>query len=135
MSVGDDKKRDEIRRMIAKGKRVLDSARNMFADGDFEGACSRAYYAVFHLMQAALFERDMVFSKHSGVTGTFFKEFVKSGTFPREYAKIIKRLQENREVGDYSYHKEIPKEVAKEDVIDAETVVNAITDYLVRRGF
>ena len=134
MSVEDNKKRDEVRRMVAKGKRVLGSARNMLADGDFDGACSRAYYAVFHVMQAALFDRGLVFSRHSGVTGAFFKEFVKPRVFPREYAAIIKRLRENREVGDYSYHKEISQEAAKADVADAEMLVKAIADYLAKRS-
>jgi uncharacterized protein (UPF0332 family) len=39
---------------LQKAERALVSARLLLADGDSEGACNRAYYAMFESAQAAL---------------------------------------------------------------------------------
>ncbi|WP_295439099.1 HEPN domain-containing protein [uncultured Thiodictyon sp.] len=39
---------------LAKARRALASARLLLADGDLDGACNRAYYAMFDAAQAAV---------------------------------------------------------------------------------
>ncbi|MGY6216601.1 HEPN domain-containing protein [Methylolobus aquaticus] len=39
---------------LSKANRALASARLLLSDGDIEGACNRAYYAMFDAAQAAL---------------------------------------------------------------------------------
>lgn len=123
-------RQDDIRLMIKKGYGALKTSKDIFSKGDYEAASARAYYAVFHLLQAVLLSRGLAFSKHSGVIGAFLKEFIKSGIFPRDFAEIIKRLREDREIGDYDYYKTISHEEAEHDIMDAERIVKALEAYL-----
>lgn len=72
-------KQEGILKIIEKSFRTLRSSRNALEDGDFETASSRAYYAVFHIMQATLLTKGLTFSKHSGVIGAFSQYFIKPG--------------------------------------------------------
>jgi len=65
---------------------------------------SRAYYAVFHIMQAALLTKNLTYKKHSGVISAFSKQFIKTGIFPKEFARYIKSLRSDRETSDYSLY-------------------------------
>lgn len=45
---------------------------------------NRLYYAMFYAVLALLQEKEMGTSKHSGAIALFDREFVKTGTFPKE---------------------------------------------------
>lgn len=116
--------------MIRKAHKSLEAARVLFAEEDFGTVSSKSYYAVFHMLQAALLTKGLSFSKHLTVINAFSNQFIKSGVFPREFSKEIKRLKKNREVGDYEYLKAIQKEEAEEDLKSAEKIVGAIELYI-----
>lgn len=123
-------KQESIIKIIEKSFRTLRSAKNAFKDRDFETASSRAYYAVFHIMQAILLTRDLTFSKHSGVISAFSQYFIKPGIFPREFSKCIRQLLMDREIGDYSYYKSIDKDKAGADIAIAQEIVAKAHEYL-----
>ena len=54
-----------LRGMLAKANEMLSSASRDVAAGDYGDAASRAYYAVFHAVSAALAGRGLSFSSHS----------------------------------------------------------------------
>jgi hypothetical protein len=58
---------DEIRAMLAKAEDKMKTARLNYEGGQFDDAVSRAYYAVFHAVSAALFSRGMHYFTHSQV--------------------------------------------------------------------
>jgi uncharacterized protein (UPF0332 family) len=116
--------------MVEKGKRALASAEKIFEDGDYDFASSRAYYAVFHFMQAALFTKELVFSKHSANITEFSKIFVKNGIFPKEFGEYVQRLFSERQIGDYSYSQKIDIEEAEDNLRIAREVCEEIEDYL-----
>lgn len=128
-------KKEDIKVMIEKGKRALEDSKILFANKRYESASSRAYYAVFHLLQAALLTHGLSFSKHSAVISQFSNIFLKTGILPKEFSKIIESLREARETGDYDYVQTIEEEEVKTDLADAEKVARAIEEYLVKKGF
>jgi hypothetical protein len=91
----------DIQSIVAKAEDKLKTARLDFAGGQFDDAVSRAYYAVYHMMTAALFSREQVFSSHAQTIGAFNRDFVKTGTFPKEFTRMIQGLFEDRQTGDY----------------------------------
>lgn len=121
--------------MIKKSDKALNTARSNFNIGDYEAVSSKAYYAVFHIMQAALLTKGLSFSKHSGVIGGFSKEFIKSGVFPKEFSKKIRSLLKDREIGDYSYLLTIEKKQAKKDIETAQEIIRAVKAYLKKQKF
>lgn len=58
-------KAETIAAILHKAKSKLVTSRLDFENGQFDDAVSRAYYAVYHGMTAALFSIDMVFSSHA----------------------------------------------------------------------
>ncbi len=68
---------------------------------DYKGAANRAYYAVFHSMRSVLALDGHDFSKHSGVSAYFRKEYIKTGIFDVEYSDIIKEAFDMRSDSDY----------------------------------
>ena len=112
-----------LRAMLAKADEMLSSANRDVAAGDYGDAASRAYYAVFHAISAALAGRGLSFSSHSQTIGAFNREFVKTGVFPPETSRRLQRLFEDRQIADYDWKRHVDEETAKQDVADAAWVV------------
>lgn len=87
--------------LLRKAHRTVQSTRLLLTDGDYDGAVSRAYYAMFYVAEALLLSKGMTFSKHSAVISGIGREFVRSGTIPEEYHRYLMDAQEARNTGDY----------------------------------
>lgn len=124
--------RGQIKAVVEKANRSLDAAKVLFNKENFESASSRAYYAVFHMMQAVLLTKGLSYSKHSGVISGFSEHFIKSSIFPKEFGTEILKLRKDRELGDYGYETTVTKETAEGDISVAEKIVNAVEAYLVK---
>lgn len=125
----------KLRKIMEKSKRCLSVARQHHNQCNYDEAASRAYYAIFHSLQAVLLTRGLSFSKHTGVKGAFNRKFVHKGIFPKDFTQKIERISDDRQIGDYGYEEGISRADSEQDVADAETIVHAIEKYLVDEGF
>ena len=71
--------------------------------GDTDGACSRAYYAMYDAARATLDWAGVApahgaFKTHHGVIAAFSLHLVKPGLFPAEPGRAIQRAQSVRQV-------------------------------------
>jgi uncharacterized protein (UPF0332 family) len=123
-------RRDSIRRMLAKTRDKMETAKMNFENGKFDDTVSRSYYAVFYAISAVLFSRGLSFSTHAQVIGAFNREFVKTGIFPSTYTKMTKELFNERQTGDYDFDSWIDEETARESIEHAETIITGIEQYL-----
>ncbi len=121
----------QLRAMVDKAERALKAAQRHLDTGDQDFASSSAYYAVFHMMQAALLTKELTFSKHAGVNSGFSQHFIKTGLFPEEFGQQIQRLRRDREVGDYGYSLTVDPDDAHEDVAVAGQIVSAIKAFVI----
>jgi len=117
---------EQLGAMIEKGERALQAAKDHLSKSDADFASSKAYYAVFHLMQAILLTKGLTFSKHAGVISGFSEHFIKSGIFPSEFGGIIQKLRKDRELGDYGYQMRVSLEEAGENVEVASQVLEQL---------
>jgi uncharacterized protein (UPF0332 family) len=122
--------KEEIEAIINKSQRAINSAGREFKAGDYDYACSRAYYAVFYLLEGVLLLDDKRFTKHSAVISFFNKDYVRAGVFPVEFSKHIKYLLKRREIGDYSFSIQVEKEDAQNCISKAEETFKVISKYL-----
>jgi uncharacterized protein (UPF0332 family) len=60
----------------------------------------------------------------------FNKEFVHSGLFPAEFTTVLTRLYEDRQSGDYDFVAGVSEAEARQDVLDAQRIVEAIQRFL-----
>ncbi|MDY6970133.1 MAG: HEPN domain-containing protein [Spirochaetota bacterium] len=117
--------------MIAKAEDKLETAQLNYNNYRFDDAVSRAYYAVFHAVSAALFSKGLHFSKHGQVIGNFNKEFIKTKILPEEITPMIQKLFDERQIGDYFYYENsIDKDTAKDDINNAQFIISSIKKYL-----
>jgi uncharacterized protein (UPF0332 family) len=66
-------------KLLAKAHRAIRAAEKLLESDDAEFAAGRAYYAMFYVAEALLYERGLGFGKHSAVHAAFGKEFAKRG--------------------------------------------------------
>ncbi|MHB0981639.1 MAG: HEPN domain-containing protein [Thermoleophilia bacterium] len=90
-----------------KASRAIASAELLLDAGDVDGACNRAYYAMFDAARAALIWSgapvDLTVAKtHSGLISAFSLHVVKTGLLPVEFGKALNRAAEIRLVADYT---------------------------------
>lgn len=124
----------EIEAIIDKSRRALESANREFKAGDYDYACSRAYYAAFYLLEGVLLLAGKRFTKHSAVISFFNKDYVKAGIFPVEFSKNIKYLLKRREIGDYSFTIQVGEEDAANCIEKAKEVFDALSKYLIEKA-
>ena len=63
--------KETSRLLLQKAERAIIAAEKLFGGQDTEFAIGRAYYAMFYIAEALPDEKDLRFSKHSGVHGAF----------------------------------------------------------------
>lgn len=93
--------------LIAKAERAIESSRLLQSVGDIDGACNRAYYAMFDAAKAALMVKapslDQIASKtHNGMIAAFGMHLVKTGYVSVELGRAFNRAQNIRQVADYT---------------------------------
>lgn len=90
-----------------KANRALTSATLLLADGDFEGACNRAYYAMFDaahalLLQSGAHVNPAETKTHSGLIGAFGKHLVKPGIVSANFGRSLNQVEHIRLLADYT---------------------------------
>ena len=91
---------------MLKSDRALQSARLLLAGGDMDGACNRAYYAMFDAARAALIasgaavEPEML-RTHSGLISAFSLHLVKPGRIALEHGRALNKVEGLRLIADY----------------------------------
>jgi uncharacterized protein (UPF0332 family) len=116
--------------LLQKAQRNIRSAKLLAADGDFDSAVSRAYYAMFYIAESLLLSRGLAYSKHSAVIAAFGREFAKAGVMPPEFHAHFRAASEARHISDYQVASHVTEEETTEHISRAERFLSAAWDYL-----
>lgn len=116
--------------LMTKAERACASARALLDLGDVDGACNRAYYAMFDAARAALLTsgapvRPDIGKTHSGLITAFSEHLIKNGPVSKEMGRLLKRAEEIRLVADYK-DDSVELTDAQEMVEQAEVFVSAL---------
>lgn len=88
--------------LMAKAVQASASAKVLLGMGDADGACNRAYYAMFDAARAVLLAGGHDVGKtHKGVLNAFSEHLVKRGLLPKEMGRLLKQAETRRYVADY----------------------------------
>ncbi|NDP59395.1 MAG: HEPN domain-containing protein [Oxalobacteraceae bacterium] len=124
---------------MAKAAQASASAHALLDLGDVNGACNRAYYAMFDAARAALIasgapvKRDVA-KTHSGLIAAFSLYLIKNGPVSPALGKLLKRAEEIRMVADYKGDS-VDLDDARDIVIQAESFVAALRSaYITNSG-
>jgi uncharacterized protein (UPF0332 family) len=91
---------------------------------------NRLYYAMFYALLALLQDKQLGSSKHSGAISLFDREFIKTGTFEKDFSKVLHRTFELRQKADYMEQTEVTKQDIDEIHPQVLDFVNRIESYL-----
>ena len=88
--------------LMLKATQAITSAHVLLDIGDADGACNRAYYAMFDAARAALLALGYDTGKtHKGVLNTFSEYLVKTGIVQKETGRLLKQAEAHRYIADY----------------------------------
>ena len=114
---------------LDKAKRALQAARLLNGAKEIEGACNRAYYAMYDAAHAALLSVNKADYKetktHSGLIAAFGLQIVSTNMITRELGRTFNEVEQLRLLADYT-GEEITAEQASNAVKKAEIFVAAI---------
>jgi len=88
----DDERKELILYRLQRAFEDLEVSRLSFENKYLNAALNRCYYAIFHAARALLALDGVDFKKHSGVISYFNKNYVKTGKFKAEMAKILLKI-------------------------------------------
>ena len=122
---------------FAKASHAANSASILLNEGETDGACNRAYYAMFNAAHAALLWSGAHVNagetkKHNSLMAAFGKHLVLTGLLPSELGKALNKAENVRILADYT-GEDIEVEKAEEIVAQAKLFVAAIEEKLAPR--
>ena len=96
------KERNEyIRYRIETAYKTFDAAK-ILADNEFwNSSVNRLYYSVFYAVNALLVLNEIKTKTHSSIKSQFSLHFIKTGKIDKKYGKLLAKLFDWRQKGDY----------------------------------
>ena len=124
-------KKDLCLYRIQTAKESLKSAKILLAAEEYKGSNNRAYYAIFHAINAVHALNGKSFKSHKDAIGNFNKDYVKTEIFPREIGRKIGEAEEIRHASDYDDFYIAIREETERQVMVAEEFLRLVERYCV----
>lgn len=121
---------DVSQKELLRTKKALSAAKALLEFQLYEDCVSRAYYAVLHAAKAALTLEGINAQSHVAVRRRFGLNLVKTGKIEKDFAQILTKEKEDRDLGDYNIHIVIDRDTAEKRVLDAENFIQRIEKFL-----
>ncbi len=123
-----------LEQYLLKARRALASARLLLENGDIEGSCNRAYYAMFDAAHAALLRHQPGINPaetrtHNGLITAFGKHLIKTGLMTPELGRVLNQVEQIRLLADYTGEEIEPDKAAwavEQATVFVETIQNSI---------
>ena len=92
--------------LMAKAMQAATSSKILLDNGDVDGACDRAYYAMFNAARAALIASNSpvpedIAKTHNGLITAFSLHLVKTEMVPKELGRALNKVEDLRLIADY----------------------------------
>ena len=126
-------RRDLVLYRLETARNDLKSARALFSIEDYKGANNRAYYSIFHAINAVHAVSGKAYKRHKDALANFNKNYVKTEIFPRKLGKKIVESEEIRHASDYDDFYIATREEAEEQIQTAKELVSRVEEYVQAR--
>jgi len=120
---------DLCRYRIELAKSDLKAAKILFDNNEYRGANNRAYYAIFHAINAVHALDGKAYKKHKDAIANFNKNYVKTEVFDRLLGKKISEAEEIRHASDYNDFYIATVSVTQEQIKSAEELIKTVEEY------
>lgn len=126
-------RKDLVSYRLQTAKADLKSARILLAADEYKGANNRAYYAVFHAINAIHALSGKAYKRHKDAIGNFNKDYVKTEIFPREMGRKIGEAEEIRHASDYDDFYIASREESERQVAVADEFIQLVERYCMKQ--
>ena len=92
---------DLINHRFQIAKEDLETAYLLLDAEQYRGANNRAYYSIYHSIDAILSIEGIAFKRHKDALAYFNKQYIATEIFPREMGMKIVKAEEIRHASDY----------------------------------
>lgn len=124
---------DLIEHRFRVAKEDLDTAYLLLDAEQYRGANNRAYYSIYHTIDAILSIEGTAFKRHKDTLAYFNKQYIATEIFPHEMGRRIVKAEEIRHASDYDTFYVASKEVTLQQVETAEQLLNLAKKYYVEK--
>ena len=118
---------------IQRARDCIKESRILFDSKEYYGANNRAYYAIFHAVNAIHALDGNVYKRHKDAIANFNKNYIKTETFPREIGKKISEAEQIRAASDYDDFYIASREEAQRQIELAEELTEMIEQYFKKK--
>ena len=122
-------RKDLVMYRLQTAKSDLKSARILLAAEEYKGANNRAYYAIFHAVNAIHALSGKGYKRHKDAIANFNKEYVKTEIFPRAMGRKIGEAEEIRHASDYDDFYIANREESERQVAVADEFIQLVERY------
>ncbi len=129
-----DNAQENARAELSKARAALRSARALADLKLFDDAASQLYYAVFHLVGAALVILGVQAQSHGGMANLLGQHLIKPGLVPALVGRNFAMLMSLRTQADYNRHFVMDAEGFAEEMQRAEALFALLEEFLAQRG-
>jgi uncharacterized protein (UPF0332 family) len=123
--------REYARKLLDKALDAIEAAEGLTNMGKAEIAAGRAYYAMFYITEALLFNQfDLKLNQHGQVIAAYGKHFAKTKALDPKYHRWLRDGFEKRISGDYGVDTGIEEDVAIDMINQAREFFEVAQTYL-----
>ena len=126
-------KTDLAQYRLSCAERDLRDAELLLSHEAFDSAVNRAYYAVFHAINAIHSLDGHGYKRHKDAIGNFNKNYVHTGIFPKEYGRLVVLAETMRRNSDYEDYYTTTKDEAVKQFHFAKEFFHAVKQYCEER--
>ena len=114
---------------LQTAKADLKSAGILLSAEEYKGANNRAYYAIFHAINAIHALNGKAYKRHKDAIGNFNKDYVKTEIFPREMGRKIGEAEETHHASDYDVFYIASREESERQITVADEFIQLAERY------
>ena len=125
-------RKDLVLYRIESAKEDLKSAKILLNAESYKAANNRAYYAIFHAINAIHALTGVAYKRHKDAIANFNKDYVRTEIFPRRIGRQIASAEEIRHASDYDDFYIATKNEAEEQIVLAEEFIQMVEKYCLK---
>jgi uncharacterized protein (UPF0332 family) len=121
--------KDLVLYRLESAREDLKAAKALYDVASYKAANNRAYYAIFHAINAVHALNGKGYKRHKDAIANFNKEYVKTDIFPKEMGKKISGAEEIRHASDYDDFYIATEKEAMQQISTAEEFIKMAEEY------
>jgi uncharacterized protein (UPF0332 family) len=126
-------RKDLVIYRLESAKEDLKAAKTLYDTASYKAANNRAYYAIYHAINAVHALNGKGYKRHKDAIANFNKEYVKTEIFPKDIGRKIAGAEEIRHASDYDDFYIATEKEAAQQIATAEEFIKMVEKYCMEK--